>query len=45
MQNLIDAIATATKLYQSDDHFQAELICFQILDIQPDNSDALYLSG
>ncbi|MEG3839207.1 CmcI family methyltransferase [Microcoleus sp. herbarium14] len=45
MENFIDAIATATKLYQSDDHFQAELICSQILDIQPDNLDALYLLG
>lgn len=43
--NLADSIITATKLYARGDYFQAELICFKILDARPDNSEALCLLG
>lgn len=45
MHNLTDNIIAATKLYDCGDYFRAELICSQILDGQPDNSDALCLLG
>ena len=45
MHNLTDNILAATKLYNCGDYFRAELICPQILDGQPDNSDALCLLG